>query len=145
MSGRRAITRVVLKNYKSIEFCDVELNPLMILVGPNGSGKSNFLDALSFVAETLNSTIDVAIQKRGGIDSILKKNSVRNLVNSANTVYVELHMQLSDHINAMYSFEIKVYPAGSSEINKVESSDKKSCERGPPRAPLSIPGASSHF
>jgi ABC-type lipoprotein export system ATPase subunit len=39
------ITRVILKNYKSIVSCDVELQPLTILVGPNGSGKSNFLDA----------------------------------------------------------------------------------------------------
>ncbi len=47
------LRRVVLRNYKSIRECDVALGPLMLLVGPNGSGKSNFLDALRFVAESL--------------------------------------------------------------------------------------------
>jgi hypothetical protein len=36
------LTRVVLRNYKSIGYCDVRLNPLTYLVGANGSGKSNF-------------------------------------------------------------------------------------------------------
>lgn len=40
------IKRVVLKNYKSVAVCSVELGPLTFLVGPNGAGKSNFLDAL---------------------------------------------------------------------------------------------------
>ena len=44
MKDSTFITRVALKNYKSIAACDVELRPLMFLVGPNGAGKSNFLD-----------------------------------------------------------------------------------------------------
>jgi AAA15 family ATPase/GTPase len=47
------ISRVRIKNYKSIAECDVRLGPLTVLVGPNGSGKSNFLDALAFVARAL--------------------------------------------------------------------------------------------
>ncbi|MBI3797973.1 MAG: hypothetical protein HY268_13535 [Deltaproteobacteria bacterium] len=40
------LTRVVLRNYKSIAACDVRLHLLVFLVGPNGAGESNFLDAL---------------------------------------------------------------------------------------------------
>jgi hypothetical protein len=39
MAPRFDITRVRLRNFKSIESCDVELGPLTLLVGPNGSGK----------------------------------------------------------------------------------------------------------
>ncbi|WP_298173790.1 AAA family ATPase [Acidithiobacillus sp.] len=46
MASSNFITRVVLRNYKSIATCDVQLGPLTYLVGANGSGKSNFLDAL---------------------------------------------------------------------------------------------------
>jgi predicted ATPase len=65
------ISRVRLKNYKSIASCDVRLGSLTILVGPNGSGKSNFLDALAFLAQALNESLVEAIEERGGLDKIL--------------------------------------------------------------------------
>ena len=52
-ADRRLLTRVVLRNYKSIAACDVSPAQLTFLVGPNGSGKSNFLDALRFVADAV--------------------------------------------------------------------------------------------
>jgi predicted ATPase len=64
------ISRVRLKNYKSIAFCDVRLDPLTILVGPNGSGKSNFLDSLAFPTQALNESLVEAIDERGGLDKI---------------------------------------------------------------------------
>lgn len=65
------ISRVRLRNYKSIAECDVRLGPLTILVGPNGSGKSNFLDALAFIARALETTPNEAISERGGIAEIV--------------------------------------------------------------------------
>jgi predicted ATPase len=70
MAARFDITRVRLRNYKSIESCDVELGPLTLLVGPNGSGKSNFLDALQFVADALNTNLENAFRERGGFGSV---------------------------------------------------------------------------
>lgn len=67
------IGRVRLRNYKSIETCDVQLGPLTVLVGPNGSGKSNFLDALAFLGRALETTPDQAIAERGGIGEILRR------------------------------------------------------------------------
>ena len=56
----RTITRVALRNYKSIAACDVSLAPLTVLVGPNGAGKSNFLDALRFTAQALRFSLVLA-------------------------------------------------------------------------------------
>jgi predicted ATPase len=67
------ISRVRIKNYKSIASCDVRLGPLTILVGPNGSGKSNFLDALAFMARALATTPEEAIDERGGLGEILRR------------------------------------------------------------------------
>lgn len=72
--------RVRLKNWKSIGACDVQLRPLMFLVGPNGSGKSNFLDALGFVAEALQSSLDHAIRSRGGVNEIRRRSRDRKSV-----------------------------------------------------------------
>jgi predicted ATPase len=67
------IERVVLRNYKSIEACDVRLGPLTFLVGANGSGKSNFLDALRFVSDALRNGLDYALRDRGGADAVRRR------------------------------------------------------------------------
>ena len=67
------ISRVRLKNYKSIAECDVRLGPLTILIGPNGTGKSNFLDALAFLARALETTPRQAIEERDGLNGILRR------------------------------------------------------------------------
>ena len=42
MKDSTFITRVILKNYKSIAACDVRLGPLMFLVGPNAQVRATF-------------------------------------------------------------------------------------------------------
>jgi len=75
MASTAFLQRVRLKNYRSIGGCDVVLGPLTFLVGPNGSGKSNFLDALRFVADALNQSLDHAIRDRGGIGEVRRRSS----------------------------------------------------------------------
>lgn len=67
--------RVVLRNYKSIGYCDVRLGPLSYMVGVNGSGKSNFLDALHLLRDALNSSLDNAIAERGGLSEVRRRSS----------------------------------------------------------------------
>lgn len=75
MGSTAFLHRVRLKNYRSIGACDVSLGPLTFLVGPNGSGKSNFVDALRFVSDALNQTLDHAIRDRGGINEVRRRSS----------------------------------------------------------------------
>jgi predicted ATPase len=76
------IRQVALKNYKSIARCDVRLGPLMFLVGPNGSGKSNFLDALRFVSDALNTSLDHALRDRGGIQEVRRRSEVIQIISA---------------------------------------------------------------
>lgn len=69
------LRRVTIRNYKSIAECDVLLGRFTIIVGRNGSGKSNFLDALRFISDGLQSTLDHAIKVRGGIDEVRRKST----------------------------------------------------------------------
>ncbi len=75
MMGRPVpwLNRVRVTNYKSIARCDITLGPLTVLLGPNGSGKSNFLDALAFVAEAVETTPYQAIDRRNGLPEILRR------------------------------------------------------------------------
>nr|VFK28371.1 MAG: Predicted ATPase [Candidatus Kentron sp. MB] len=75
MTDSAFLTQVILRNYKSIANCDVRLGPLTYLVGPNGSGKSNFLDALHFVRDALDSSLDNAMRLRGGVSEVRRRSS----------------------------------------------------------------------
>ena len=97
---------VSIRNYKSIAECDVDLGRLTLLVGRNGSGKSNFLDALRFVTESLETSVDHALRDRGGITAVrrISTGHPRNF-----SIALQLHLpdQAVD-----YSFEIGSQPKG---------------------------------
>ena len=101
MKDSTFITRVAIKNYKSIAACDVRLRPLMFLVGPNGAGKSNFLDALRFVADALNSSLDHAIRDRGGIKEVRRRSGGR-----PTPFGIRLEFALPDGSAGHYAFRI---------------------------------------
>ncbi len=75
MTASGFLTRVVLRNYKSIATCDVALGPLTYLVGANGSGKSNFIDALHMVRDALTGSLDNALSERGGLSEVRRRSS----------------------------------------------------------------------
>ena len=70
---RPIITKVWARNFRSIEYAELELGPLTVLVGPNASGKSNLLDVLGFLADAARDGLETAVTRRGGIDSIGRK------------------------------------------------------------------------
>jgi predicted ATPase len=109
------ITRVVLKNYKSIARCDVRLRPLMFLVGPNGSGKSNFLDALRFVSDALNTSLDHALRDRGGIQEVRRRSG-----GHPNHFSISLEFRLPDGTAGRYGFRIGARPQGGYEVQSEE-------------------------
>jgi predicted ATPase len=64
------ITRVRVKNFRSLADVDVTLGPLTVLVGRNGAGKSAFVDVLRFVRDALRFDLETAIMQRGGIAAL---------------------------------------------------------------------------
>ena len=73
MPDERLVTRVVLRDYKSIAACDVALAQVTFLVGRNGSGKTNFLNALRLVADGLRGSLEHALSEQLGILAILRR------------------------------------------------------------------------
>ena len=111
MKNSTFITRVVLKNYKSIAACDVQLQPLTFLVGRNGSGKSNFLDALRFVADALNSSLGHAIRDRGGINDVRRRSR-----GHPNHFSIRFAFALPKGATGHYGFSIGSRPRGGYEV-----------------------------
>lgn len=123
MTGeRRLLTRVLLRNYKSIAACDVSPAQLSFLVGPNGSGKSNFLDALRFVADALRFSIDHALRDRGGINEVRRRSGGHP---THFGVRVEFDVGES---RGHYSFTVGAKPHGGYTIQREECySIRRSC------------------
>ncbi len=110
----RTITRIALRNYKSVAACDVELTPLTLLVGPNGSGKSNFLDALRFTTQALRFSLDHALRERGGINEVRRRSR-----GHPNHFGIRLDFQLPD-ATGWYAFEIGARPKGRHVVRREE-------------------------
>jgi predicted ATPase len=82
-----------------------------MLVGRNGSGKSNFLDALQFVADCLETTVDHAIRSRGGIDCVRRRST-----GHPHNLSMRFRVNLADFRVADYSFEIGALKNGGFQI-----------------------------
>lgn len=109
------MSRLVLKNYKSIASCSLRLGPLTFLVGPNGSGKSNCVDGLRFVADALRNSLDHALRDRGGI------NEVRRRSGGHPTHFgIRAEFTLPDDQTGYYAFRIGARPKGGFQVQREE-------------------------
>ena len=110
----RMVTRVALRNYKSIAACDVRPEALSFLVGPNGCGKSNFLDALRFVAEALRLSLDHALRERGGIQEVRRRSG-----GHPNNFGIRLDVKLP-RAEGWYAFRVGAKPGGRYSVQQEE-------------------------
>lgn len=102
------VTRVRIKDFKSVAKADVSLGPLTFLVGANGSGKSNFLDALRLVSDCLRSSLDHALRERGGIQEVRRRSG-----GHPRHFQVSLEFVLTDGTLGRYGFAVGARkPAG---------------------------------
>lgn len=109
----RLLTHVNIRYFKSISACSVPLSDLTVFVGPNGVGKSNFVDALSFVADAMNSTVDYAIRQRGGIAAVRKRSG-----GHPTHFAISLGLSLPSGSNANYSFQVAAKKDGAFIIQR---------------------------
>ena len=109
------LTRVVLRNYKSIATCDVRLGPLTYLVGANGSGKSNFLDALHLVRDALTGSLDNALNERGGLSEVRRRSS-----GHPTHFGVRLEFVLRNGQSGRYAFNVAVLAGRGYEVQTEE-------------------------
>lgn len=109
------LTRVVLRNYKSIGYCDVPLRSLTYLVGANGAGKSNFVDALHLVRDALLGSLDNALNERGGLSEVRRRSS-----GHPTHFGIRLEFVLPDGARGYYAFNIGALKGRGYEVQTEE-------------------------
>lgn len=65
------ISKLILRGYKSIAECDLELRTLNVLIGANGTGKSNFIGFFRLISRILDQQLQAAVGSAGGPDALL--------------------------------------------------------------------------
>ena len=131
------VTRLALKNYKSLAGCDVELRPLTFLVGPNGAGKSNFLDALRFIADSLRTSLEHALRERGGINEVRRRSG-----GHPNHFELQLFFTLPDGQTGHYKFRVAARQQGGFEVQSEECTVYPATALGEPAFFRVAPGSS---
>lgn len=109
------LTRLTIKNFKSIKECDITFSGLNVLIGENGTGKTNILISTHSSRLTKNLIIEC--------DTILLYNV--KLVNRYSLVYrmkrfpqyspTSKYRVADDHINAYFS-RVNLFVEGETEL-----------------------------
>jgi len=109
------ITRLQVKNYRSLVDVGLELDALTVLVGANGAGKSNLVDVLCFVSDGLRLGLDNPVANRLGI------NALRSWYVPRTVVDIEIGIEIETAaFSAQYAFILA--DAGDGEFQlKAES------------------------
>lgn len=111
------ISRVRIQNYRSIADCDVELEPLTLLVGPNGTGKSNFLQALAFMGRALSTTPQEALTGLGGLPEILRRAPEQTGILS---IDIEARLPWGDEQSQTFSYGFEIGVAQRGNLSSFE-------------------------
>lgn len=107
------ITRLSIRNFRSIAKAELRPGDLTILVGPNGAGKSNVLDALRFVSDALSVTPMHALALRGGVGAVRRK----GLRGHPNHFTIRLEFALPEKCYGLYAFTVGALPKGEFSVN----------------------------
>lgn len=98
------LSRIIIKNYKSIKKCDFSLTELNVLIGKNGTGKTTILEAINYFYKNLT---------KSDID-----NSIFNQNNSfSNEISISFIYDLSDFL--------KIAKSHSGEDDTFDNSNEK--------------------
>lgn len=110
------VRQVVLKNFKSISACKVDLRDMSILIGPNGAGKSNFIDALRLVSDALNATLEYAIRQRGGINEVRRRSG-----GHPTHFAISMRLNLGGGRNGHYALQVGAKPEGAFSVQREQA------------------------
>jgi predicted ATPase len=71
VSDSNQLSKLVLRGYKSIADCELELGSLNVLIGANGAGKSNFIGFFRLINRVLDQQLQPFVSEAGGPDALL--------------------------------------------------------------------------
>lgn len=68
---KRAIDKLTIKGFKTLQDVELELGKLNVLIGPNGAGKSNLISYFDMLRRMVEQDLQIWVVQQGGSDHIL--------------------------------------------------------------------------
>src|SRR6267143_2955092 len=123
------ITRLQVKNFKSLRELDLQLGPINVLVGPNMAGKSNILDVFRFLHDILSGAgglqgLNFALVQRGGVNEILWKGGKERIITFV------LEATEGRQSDTKYKYELRIAATGVGNFPTIQSESLKLVESG---------------
>lgn len=69
--NNQQIKKVIIKGFKSIKECELQLNNINLLIGSNGAGKSNFISIFKLLQNIIEKTLQRYVGVSGGANALL--------------------------------------------------------------------------
>ena len=100
------LTRLQVKNFKSLADVSVELRPINVLFGPNGSGKSTLLEALQLVGDCVSRDVEEAARTRHNGFNMLRQgvDERQGIVITLETVFARYGLRLEFSLGQIQSY-----------------------------------------
>ena len=112
------LTRLHVKNFRSLADVSVELRPINVLFGPNGSGKSTLLEAIRLVRDCVSRDVAEAVRTRNNGFSMLRQgvNEWDGILIGMETVLAEYVLRLGFSLGQIQPYAGEVLYSKQQEI-----------------------------
>jgi predicted ATPase len=97
MNGQNQLSRIVVRGFKSINECELELHNINVLIGSNGAGKSNFISIFELLHKIQEKSLANYAQNKGATSLLYNGAKVTD------SFSVEFYFNQN-----IYSFEIEI-------------------------------------
>ncbi len=120
------LTRLQVKNFRSLADVSVETRPINVFFGPNGSGKSTLLEAIHLVKDCISRDVEEAVRTRHNGFGMLRQGSAAMSIR-LETGHAEYELRLASsygQIDPRAGEVLYSRPEKASLINRMTGSDK---------------------
>lgn len=93
---RARIRELRLRRFRAFENARLILDDFTVVVGRNGSGKSTLMEAFDFLQDAVSHSVLTALERRGGINSIIHRPSSRRRRDTVSTTSRETRTTSTD-------------------------------------------------
>lgn len=90
---------ISVKGFRRLQYTELEMRDLIVMIGANGSGKTSFLDVLSTLAASASGNLHNMLQVKGGLNEILTRGKAKELE-------IEISMKVPDEEPLRYGLTL---------------------------------------